>query len=83
MQVLAAVEHEPATVASIARALAHTRQGVQRIADAYAIQGTQALWAKEVAEGLEPTELDAARATLNERERRLAATVESSGAHER
>jgi len=32
-QVLAAAEQEPATVASIARALGHTRQSVQRVAD--------------------------------------------------
>lgn len=32
-QVLAAVEHAPATVATAARALGHTRQSVQRVAD--------------------------------------------------
>ena len=32
-QVLAAIEHEAATVASVARALGHTRQSVQRVAD--------------------------------------------------
>jgi DNA-binding MarR family transcriptional regulator len=38
-QVLAAVEHEPATVASIARALSHTRQSVQRVADLLVADG--------------------------------------------
>ena len=38
-QVLAAVEHEPSTVASIARALSHTRQSVQRVADLLAADG--------------------------------------------
>lgn len=38
-QVLAAIEHEPLSVASIARALAHTRQSVQRIADVLVADG--------------------------------------------
>jgi DNA-binding MarR family transcriptional regulator len=38
-QVLAAIEHEPATVASIARALSHTRQSVQRVADLLVADG--------------------------------------------
>ena len=38
-QVLAVVEDAPATVAAIARTLAHTRQSVQRIADALVQDG--------------------------------------------
>lgn len=38
-RILAAVEHEPATVASIARALALTRQSVQRVADLLVADG--------------------------------------------
>jgi len=38
-QVLAAVEDEPATVAAVARLLALTRQSVQRVADALAVDG--------------------------------------------
>lgn len=38
-QVLAAAEHAPATVASIARTLSHTRQSVQRVADLLAGEG--------------------------------------------
>jgi DNA-binding MarR family transcriptional regulator len=101
-QVLAAVEEQPLSVAAVARALAHTRQSVQRVADLLVaddlarytpnpahrraklleltpaglaalrtIQAAQAAWAVRVAEGLRPAELDAARATLAEIERRL------------
>lgn len=38
-QVLAAIEHGPATVAGIARAMALTRQSVQRVADLLAEEG--------------------------------------------
>lgn len=38
-QVLAAIESEPRSVAAIARALAHTRQSVQRIADLLVADG--------------------------------------------
>lgn len=38
-QVLAAIEHEPLSVAAIARALSHTRQSVQRIADLVVADG--------------------------------------------
>src|SRR5207248_9221976 len=89
-QVLAAIEHEPLSVASIARALAHTRQSVQRIADVLVadglaryspnpahrraklleltppglealltIQAAQAQWARRIARGLKPSELEA------------------------
>lgn len=101
-QVLAAIEHEPLSVASIARALAHTRQSVQRIADVLVadglahyspnpahrraklleltraglaalrtIQAAQAQWARQVARGFDPGELDSARKTLTELIRRL------------
>ncbi len=101
-QVLAAVEDGPLSVASIARALAHTRQSVQRVADVLvadrlahyvpnpahrraklleltpaglgalrAIQAAQAEWAQQMAEGLRPMELQAARETLVGLERRL------------
>lgn len=101
-QVLAAIEHEPLSVASVARALAHTRQSVQRIADVLVadglaqyspnpahrrakllelkpaglaalrtIQAAQAQWARHIARGLNPTELDAAREVLIELVRRL------------
>ncbi len=102
-QVLAAIEHAPSPVATIARALAHTRQSVQRIADLLVadglarytpnpahqraklleltppgaaalrtIQAAQIDWARGIARGLTPAELDAARGTLAEIERRLA-----------
>lgn len=101
-QVLAAIEYEPLSVASIARALAHTRQSVQRIADVLVaeslarylpnpahrraklleltpaglaalriIQAAQAQWARHVARGLNPDQLDSARKTLTELHRRL------------
>jgi DNA-binding MarR family transcriptional regulator len=101
-QVLAAVEHDPLSVASIARALAHTRQSVQRIADVLVadglasyspnpahrraklleltplglealrtIQAAQAHWARHIARGLKPADLDTARGTLTELARRL------------
>ena len=101
-QVLAAIEHEPMSVASIARALAHTRQSVQRIADLLVadglaqyspnpahrraklleltpaglaalqtIQAAQAHWARHIAQGLQPAELDAARELLTELQHRL------------
>lgn len=38
-QVLAAIEHEPHSVAAVARALSHTRQSVQRIADLVVAEG--------------------------------------------
>jgi DNA-binding MarR family transcriptional regulator len=38
-QVLAAIEHQPLSVAAIARALSHTRQSVQRIADLMVADG--------------------------------------------
>jgi DNA-binding MarR family transcriptional regulator len=41
-QVLAAIEGEPATVAQIARAMALTRQSVQRVADLLAEEGLAA-----------------------------------------
>jgi DNA-binding MarR family transcriptional regulator len=102
-QVLAAVEDEPRSVAAIARALAHTRQSVQRIADVLVadglacyspnpahrraklveltpaglaalrtIQAAQAQWARHIAHGLRPAELDSARHTLTRLEHRLA-----------
>lgn len=101
-QVLAAIEHDPLPVASIARALAHTRQSVQRIADVLVtdglaryspnpahrraklleltpdglaalrtIQAAQAQWARQVAAGFNPGELDTARESLTELGRRL------------
>jgi DNA-binding MarR family transcriptional regulator len=101
-QVLAAIEDDPRSVASIARVLGHTRQSVQRIADVLVadglaryspnpahrraklleltpaglealrtIQAAQARWARQIARGLKPAELDAARATLTELVRRL------------
>lgn len=101
-QVLAAIEYEPLSVASIARALAHTRQSVQRIADVLVgdglahyspnpahrraklleltpaglaalrtIQVAQAQWARHIARGLKPAELETARDTLTELIRRL------------
>src|SRR3954451_4445838 len=38
-RVLAAVEHDPSTVATIARALGQARQSVQRVADLLAVDG--------------------------------------------
>lgn len=103
-QVLAAIEHEPLSVAAVARVLAHTRQSVQRIADLVVtdglarytpnpahrraklldltpagrrtlrtIQVAQAEWAQQIAEELAPVELDSARDTLAELERRIEA----------
>lgn len=111
-QVLAAVEHEPLPVAAIARALAHTRQSVQRIADVLVgdglaryspnpahrraklleltpagraalrtIQVAQAKWARRLARGLAPGELDAARETLAELARRLDAWTAEATRH--
>ena len=114
-QVLAAVEDEPLSVASIARALAHTRQSVQRVADLLVadglarytpnpahrraklleltpaglqalrpIQAAQADWAEEIAEGLQPMELEAVRNTLIDLERRLDTwTTNQTHAHPR
>ncbi len=101
-QVLAAIEDEPLSVAAVARALAHTRQSVQRVADLlvadglarYApnpahrrakllelrpagldalrtIQAGQAEWARKTARGLDPAELERARALLVGIEHRL------------
>ncbi len=103
-QVLAAVEEEPLPVATIARALSHTRQSVQRVADLLVtdrlaryqpnpehqraklleltargraalrtIQTAQAEWADRIAAGLPSADLDAARLTLEDLERRLEA----------
>jgi len=101
-QVLAAADHQPMTVATIARALSLARQSVQRVADLLVadglaeyqdnpvhrrakllsltepgtialrtIQAAQAGWAQRTAAGLDPDQLDTARATITRLVERL------------
>ena len=98
------------SVAEVARALSHTRQSVQRVADLLVadrlatytpnpahqraklleltpaglralrtIQAAQADWARAASAGLDPVDLEAARAFLAELERRLEATTAPTG----